>query len=82
MSKLIRGNELELAVSVGTVLGNVPAQLRVATELLSRRCEFLGKWSVHHFCEVLWFYLLILFFANCSLRTLTLFFQLITQRVI
>ena len=46
MSKLIRGNELELAISVGTVLGNVPAHLRLATELLSRRCEHLGKWSV------------------------------------
>lgn len=46
MSKLIRGNELELAISVGTILGNVPAHLRLATELLSRRCEHIGKWSV------------------------------------
>ena len=46
MSKLLRGNELELAISVGTVLGSVPTHLRLATELLSRRCEHIGKWSV------------------------------------
>lgn len=45
MCKLIRGGELELAVSVGLVLRSVDAQLRVALELLSRRCENLGKWS-------------------------------------
>ncbi|XP_076467583.1 LOW QUALITY PROTEIN: WD repeat-containing protein 17-like [Babylonia areolata] len=46
MSKLIRGNELELAISMGTVLGNVPQHLRLATHLLSRRCEHLGKWEL------------------------------------
>ena len=46
MCKLIRGGELELAVSVGLVLKSVDAQLRVAVELLSRRCEQLGRWSV------------------------------------
>jgi len=35
-----------LAVSVGLVLKSVDAQLRVAVELLSRRCENLGRWSV------------------------------------
>lgn len=44
MSKLIRGNELELAVSVGRVLRTVPDQLQVATQLLSQRCELLGRW--------------------------------------
>ncbi|KAK7486957.1 hypothetical protein BaRGS_00021773 [Batillaria attramentaria] len=46
MSKLIKGNELELAVSIGMVLGRVPHHLRVATELLSRRCEHLGRWEL------------------------------------
>ncbi|XP_070198103.1 WD repeat-containing protein 17-like [Littorina saxatilis] len=46
MSKLIRGNELELAISIGTVLGSVPDHMRVATELLSRRCEHIGKWDL------------------------------------
>jgi len=46
MCKLIRGGEIELAVSVGLVLKSVDAQLRVALELLSRRCENLGRWSV------------------------------------
>ncbi|KAL8623251.1 hypothetical protein ACOMHN_062737 [Nucella lapillus] len=46
MCKLLRGNELELAISVGTVLGNVPSHLRLATHLLSRRCEHLGKWEL------------------------------------
>jgi len=46
MCKLIRGGEIELAVSIGLVLRSVDSQLRVAVELLSRRCENLGKWSV------------------------------------
>ncbi|XP_067662961.1 WD repeat-containing protein 17-like [Haliotis asinina] len=46
MSKLIQGNELELAVGVGTVLHSTPQHLSVATELLSRRCEALGKWDL------------------------------------
>jgi len=46
MCKLIRGGELVLAVSVGLILKSVDAQLRVAIELLSRRCENLGRWSV------------------------------------
>ena len=46
MCKLIRGGELELAVSVGLVLKTVAAQLCMALELLSRRCENLGRWSV------------------------------------
>jgi len=50
MCKLIRGGEIELAVSVGLVLKSVDAQLRVAVELLSRRCENLGKWLVILIC--------------------------------
>ncbi|XP_041358787.1 WD repeat-containing protein 17-like [Gigantopelta aegis] len=46
MSKLIRGNELELAVSIGTVLNTTPQHLHNAIELLSRRCEQLGKWDL------------------------------------
>jgi len=46
MCKLIGGGELELAASLGLVLKSVDAQLRVAVELLSRRCENLGRWSV------------------------------------
>ncbi|KAL5011845.1 hypothetical protein ScPMuIL_010396 [Solemya velum] len=46
MSKLIRGHELELAVAMGMVLGNVPDQTAVALEMLSRRCEHLGNWEL------------------------------------
>ncbi|CAH1777058.1 unnamed protein product [Owenia fusiformis] len=48
MSKLIRGNELELAVSIGRVLKNqdVGALTNVATEYLVRRCENIGKWEL------------------------------------
>lgn len=46
LSKLIRGHELELAVSVGLVLGNYPKETDVALGLLSRRCEALGKWEL------------------------------------
>ncbi|XP_014672534.1 PREDICTED: WD repeat-containing protein 17-like [Priapulus caudatus] len=46
MCKLIRGNELELAVCVGTVLGTVPDLTAVALSYLSRRCERLDKWEV------------------------------------
>ncbi|XP_068043144.1 WD repeat-containing protein 17 isoform X3 [Anomalospiza imberbis] len=39
MAKLIRGNELELAISVGTVLGESAAQTtHYALELLARKC--------------------------------------------
>uniref|UniRef100_A0A8C0TW18 WD repeat domain 17 n=1 Tax=Cyanistes caeruleus TaxID=156563 RepID=A0A8C0TW18_CYACU len=39
MANLIRGNELELAISVGTVLGESAAQAtRYALELLARKC--------------------------------------------
>ncbi len=44
LQKLIRGNELELAVSVGLVLEGLEELTSVAAELLSRRCETLGKW--------------------------------------
>ena len=44
MSKLIRGGELELAVSIGRILSTVQPQLSCAVELLARRCERLGLW--------------------------------------
>ncbi|KAJ8298038.1 hypothetical protein KUTeg_024569 [Tegillarca granosa] len=44
--KLIQGQELELAVAIGTVLGNTPVQTYKAIEYLSRRCEHLGKWEL------------------------------------
>ncbi|GFS08154.1 WD repeat-containing protein 17, partial [Elysia marginata] len=46
LSKLIRGHELELAVSVGLVLGTFQKETDVALGLLSRRCEALGKWEL------------------------------------
>ncbi|CAG5133469.1 unnamed protein product, partial [Candidula unifasciata] len=46
MSKLIRGHELELAVYIGRVLGGAPQETDIALELLSRRCEALGKWEL------------------------------------
>jgi hypothetical protein len=42
----VRGNELELAASVGTVLGHTPQLTHMALELLARRCERLGKWEL------------------------------------
>ncbi|GFN83793.1 WD repeat-containing protein 17, partial [Plakobranchus ocellatus] len=46
IAKLIRGHELELAVSIGQVLGNCPNETDVAIGFLSRRCEALGKWEL------------------------------------
>lgn len=46
MQCLIQGHELELAASVGVVLGNVSKQTHQALEYLSRRCEHLGKWEL------------------------------------
>ncbi|KAK6173871.1 hypothetical protein SNE40_017251 [Patella caerulea] len=46
MSTLIRGHELELAVSVGIVLGDVIQYVDYAVQLLSTRCERLGKWDL------------------------------------
>jgi len=46
MSKLIRASELELAAAVGQVLGTTQTSLRMAVELLARRCERIGCWSV------------------------------------
>ncbi|XP_071125109.1 WD repeat-containing protein 17-like [Mytilus edulis] len=43
---LIRGHELELAVAMGTVLGNVSEQTYLAIEYLSRRCEHHSKWEL------------------------------------
>lgn len=45
MANLIRGNELELAVSVGTVLGECAAQAtHYALELLGRKYMTVTTW--------------------------------------
>lgn len=45
MASLIRGNELELAVSVGTVLGESAAPAtHYALELLARKCMMISTW--------------------------------------
>lgn len=45
MAYLIRGNELELAVSVGTVLGESAAPAtHYALELLARKCMMISTW--------------------------------------
>lgn len=46
MSKLIMGNELELAVSVGMALkGHCSNEyFETAARLLARKCEKLSKW--------------------------------------
>ena len=44
LSKLIRGNELELAVSIGMVLNDDSQMYHLAVEFLARKCERLGKW--------------------------------------
>lgn len=44
LSKLIRGNELELAVSMGMVINDSSHMYDLAVELLARKCERLAKW--------------------------------------
>ena len=44
LSKLIRGNELELAVSMGMAMNDNSHMYHLAVELLARKCERLGKW--------------------------------------
>ncbi|NXP35856.1 WDR17 protein, partial [Leiothrix lutea] len=47
MANLIRGNELELAISVGTVLGENAAQAtHYALELLARKCMAVITWDL------------------------------------
>ncbi|NWH72080.1 WDR17 protein, partial [Piaya cayana] len=47
MANLIRGNELELAISVGTVLGESAAQAtHYALELLARKCMTVTTWNL------------------------------------
>ncbi|NXD17484.1 WDR17 protein, partial [Nothocercus nigrocapillus] len=47
MANLIRGNELELAISVGTVLGESAAQAtHYALELLARKCMTVTTWDL------------------------------------
>ncbi|CAH1267956.1 WDR17 [Branchiostoma lanceolatum] len=43
MSKLIRGNELELAISLGTTIGKTPRLTYLATELLAQRCTRINR---------------------------------------
>lgn len=45
LSKLIRGNELELAVSMGMVISDNSHMYHQAVEYLARKCERLGKWD-------------------------------------
>lgn len=51
LTTLLRGHELELAVSIAAVLGDSDESImglkHIALQLLSRRCEHLGKWSVN-----------------------------------
>jgi len=45
LSKLVRGNELELAVSMGVVLQATDSLMfHRAEELLSWKCEKINKW--------------------------------------
>lgn len=45
MASLLRGNELELAVCVGTVLGEAAAPAtHYALELLARKCMMIPMW--------------------------------------
>ena len=44
LSKLVRGNELELAVSIGMVLHDSSSTFHLATELLAKKCERLNRW--------------------------------------
>jgi hypothetical protein len=45
MAYLIRGNELELAVSVGTVLGEPAAPaMHYALQLLATKCMMIPMW--------------------------------------
>ncbi|XP_062992231.1 WD repeat-containing protein 17 [Elgaria multicarinata webbii] len=47
MANLIRGNELELAVSMGTVLGECAAQAtHYVLELLARKCMTITTWDL------------------------------------
>ncbi|XP_058380913.1 WD repeat-containing protein 17 isoform X4 [Diceros bicornis minor] len=47
MAYLIRGNELELAVCVGTVLGEAAAPAtHYALELLARKCMMISTWNL------------------------------------
>ncbi|XP_038063248.1 WD repeat-containing protein 17-like [Patiria miniata] len=48
LSKLIRGHELELAISVGRALegSRHPDLIAMATQYLTRRCQRLGKWDL------------------------------------
>ncbi|KAG9479908.1 hypothetical protein GDO78_011761 [Eleutherodactylus coqui] len=49
MANLIRGNELELAVCVGTVIGEGAEQAtQYALELLARKCMTVTTWYVLH----------------------------------
>ena len=61
LSKLIRGNEIELAVSIGMVLKDNSQIYHLAVELLARKCEKLGKWYPIY---LLFIYLFIYLFCH------------------
>eukprot|EP00794_Sanderia_malayensis_P007200 gene7200-8006_t len=45
IAKLIRGNELELAISICRIFPDAKELLEIATLLLVQRCERLGQWN-------------------------------------
>ena len=51
IAKLIRSNELELAVSVCRIVPDSKDLLEISTLLLSKRCEKFGKWYVSTWCN-------------------------------
>ena len=44
IAKLIRGNELELAVSLSRIVPKAEDLLEISTLLLVKRCEKFGRW--------------------------------------
>lgn len=44
MQKLIRGNELELALCLSFYLPDVTAQQQLVIELLAKKCERIAQW--------------------------------------
>ena len=48
IAKLIRGNELELAISLSRIFPDVKELLQISTLLLVKRCEMLKHWYVYH----------------------------------
>ena len=69
LSKLIRGNEIELAVSIGMVLKDNSQIYHLAVELLARKCEKLGKWYPIYLFIYLFIYFVMLCQRFCSFGT-------------